>query len=92
LHDSVREDTRYSGGHTADEVENCVQLLQFKACVPAGKQVRTAGEESSFKNTEDDAESEHLVPFLDETKGLKHVRDGEQRRLNEETYDHASAP
>ena len=74
LHDSVREDTGKSRRHATDEVEDCVALLQLEACVPAGKQVCAAGEETGFEDTEDYTEAEHLVPFLDKAKALEVVR------------------
>ena len=54
LEESVCEDTGESRGHAADQVEDCITLLEIVSGVPAAQEIRTAGEEASFENSEDE--------------------------------------
>lgn len=70
LHETVGKDTGKSRCTRSNEVEDRVTLLELKASVPCGHEVGAPREETSLQYTEDDAETDHLLPLLDETESL----------------------
>ena len=70
LHQAICEDTSESRCAGTDQVECRVAFLELEAGVPGRHEVYAAGEETSLENTENDAQSNHLSPVLDESKGL----------------------
>lgn len=70
LHQAVCEDTGESRCTGTDEVECRVALLELEAGVPGRHEVYAAGEETGLENTENDTQSDHLSPILDESESL----------------------
>ena len=71
LHETIGKDTGKSRCAGSNEIEDGVALLKLKASVPCGHEVGASREETSLQYTEDDTETGHLLPLLDETKSLK---------------------
>ena len=66
LGETVGQDSRESGRHGSDEVENSISLLEVVAWIPAAEKVCTTWEETSLENTKDQSDDDQISPLLDE--------------------------